>query len=194
MKLERNLRYLLRFSHLYLRMEVPNPAHSLSFFSLPKHCGRALLPVNVLLHSCRLHLPIVNFSPYLSIILKTLQLKLKPRISSFFNMSYLTDSCIIFTLKMESVSKNTIFGLKMMMKSDLGKIFLKFLHALTMSFLLLNFNQKYKFSDKNNMVSAWRNFKNIFTRPLFTIIFRPKIAFWDTDSILRVKTMYESVK
>ena len=29
-------------------------------------------------------------------------------------MSYLTDSYIGFTLKMESVSKNTIFGLKMM--------------------------------------------------------------------------------
>ena len=32
-------------------------------------------------------------------------------------MSYLTDSYIIFTLKMESVSKNIIFGLKMMVKS-----------------------------------------------------------------------------
>ena len=42
-----------------------------------------------------------------------------------------------------------------MMKSGLGKILLKFLHALTMSFLLLNFDQKYKFSNKNNMVSAW---------------------------------------
>ena len=33
-----------------------------------------------------------------------------------------------------------------MMKSGLGKIFLKFLHALTVSFLLLNFDQEYKFS------------------------------------------------
>ena len=41
------------------------------------------------------------------------------------------------------------------------------------------------------MTSAWRNFKNIF-RPLFTIIFRPKIVILDTDSILRVKTMHES--
>ena len=63
----------------------------------------------------------------------------------------------------------------MMMISGLGKIFLKFLHALTMSFLLLNFDQKYKFSNKNNMVSAWRNFKNIFPRPLFIIIFRPEM-------------------
>ena len=44
-------------------------------------------------------------------------------------MSYLTDSYIVFTLKIESVSKNTIFGLKMMVKSGLEKIFLKFLHA-----------------------------------------------------------------
>ena len=45
------------------------------------------------------------------------------------NTSYLTDSYIIFTLKMESVSKNTIFGIKMMVKSGLEKIILKSLHA-----------------------------------------------------------------
>ena len=47
-----------------------------------------------------------------------------------FNTSYLTDSYIIYTLEMESVSKITIFGLKMManrVKSGLEKIFLKFL-------------------------------------------------------------------
>ena len=47
----------------------------------------------------------------------------------------------------------SISGLKMMMKSGIGKMFLKFLHALTMSILLLNFDQKYKFSNKNNMVT-----------------------------------------
>ena len=36
--------------------------------------------------------------------------------------SYLTDSYIIFTLKMKSVSKTTIFDLKMMVKSGLEKI------------------------------------------------------------------------
>ena len=45
------------------------------------------------------------------------------------NMSYSTDSHVAFTLKMESVSKNTIFGLKMKVKSGLEKIFLKLLHA-----------------------------------------------------------------
>ena len=33
-----------------------------------------------------------------------------------------------------------------------------------------------------------------FPRPLFAIIFRPKIVVLDTNSILRVKTMYELVK
>ena len=99
----------------------------------------------------------------------------------------------------------SISGLKFLMKSGLGKIFLKFLHALTMSFLLLNFDQKYKFSNKknmvsawrnfkkykfsnkNNMVSAWRNFKNIFPRPL--IIFRPETLKFHPYSILTGDTM-----
>ena len=41
----------------------------------------------------------------------------------FLNTSYLTDSYIIFTLKMESVSKNTIFDLKMIVKSGLEIFF-----------------------------------------------------------------------
>ena len=45
------------------------------------------------------------------------------------NTSYLTDSYMVFTLKMESVSKNTIFGLKRMVKSGLEKFILKSLHA-----------------------------------------------------------------
>ena len=51
-----------------------------------------------------------------------------------------------------------------------------------------SFDQKYKFSNKNDMVCAWRNFKNIFPRPLFTIIFRPKILFFVTYSILTGQT------
>ena len=46
-----------------------------------------------------------------------------------FSTFHLTDSYIIFTLKMESISKNTIVGLKMTVKSGLEKIFLKFLHS-----------------------------------------------------------------
>ena len=110
------------------------------------------------------------------------------------NTSYLTDSYIIFTLKRESVSKNTIFDLKMMVKCGLEKIFLKFLHAGDYFSLLHKSVQNHKFSNKNDHLPAWRDFKINFSRPLFTIIFRPKKVFLDTDSILRVKTMYESVK
>ena len=51
------------------------------------------------------------------------------RVQNGFNTSYLTDSYIGFTLKIESVTKNTIFGLKMMVKSGLEKFILKSLHA-----------------------------------------------------------------
>ena len=39
------------------------------------------------------------------------------------------------------------------------------------------------------MVSAWRNFKNIFSRPLFTIIFRPEVLKFHPYSILTRDTM-----
>ena len=56
-----------------------------------------------------------------------------------------------------------------------------------------SFDQKYKFSKKNDMVCAWRNFKNIFPRPLFTIILKPKILFFVTYSILTGNTKVEFV-
>ena len=105
-----------------------------------------------------------------------LKVLLKENITGI-NTSYLTDSYIVFTLKMESVSKNTIFGLKMMVKSGLEKIFLKFLHAGDYFPLLHKSAQNHKFSNKNNYLPAWRDFKINFSRPLFTIIFRPKIVF-----------------
>ena len=37
-------------------------------------------------------------------------------------------------------------------------------------------------------------FRFFFSKPLFTIIFRPKFVLLDTDAILKVKTIYESVK
>ena len=63
-------------------------------------------------------------------------------LDQLINTSYLTDLYLVFNLKMESVSKNTLFGLKMMVKSGLEKIFLKFLHAgdyflLSLVFLLI---------------------------------------------------------
>ena len=43
------------------------------------------------------------------------------------------------------------------------------------------------------MVSAWRNFKNIFSRPLFTIIFRPEMLKFHPYSILTGDTMVRFV-
>ena len=50
-------------------------------------------------------------------------------ISKYLNTSYLTDSYIVFILKMEYKTQNTIFGLKRMVKSGLEKFILKSLHA-----------------------------------------------------------------
>ena len=98
--------------------------------------------------------------------------------SKAINTFYLTDSYIVFTLKMESVSKNTIFGLKMMAKSGLEKIFLKFLHAGDYFPLLHKSAQNHKFSNKDNYHPALRVFKINFSRPLFTIILGRKRYFW----------------
>ena len=94
-----------------------------------------------------------------------------------FNTSYLTGSDIFFTLKLESVSKITTFGLQMTVESGLEKIFLKFLLAGTYFPLLHKSGQNPKFSNKNNHVPAWRDFKINLSRPLFTVIFRPKMIF-----------------
>ena len=54
------------------------------------------------------------------------------------NTQNMTNPTIVSPVKMEYGWNFSISGLKMMVKSGLEKIFLKFLHALTMSFLLLN--------------------------------------------------------
>ena len=55
---------------------------------------------------------------------------------------------IVYVLKMEYVLRNNIFGLKMMVKSGLEKIFLKFLHAEHYFPLLHKSAQNHKFSNK----------------------------------------------
>ena len=82
----------------------------------------------------------------------------------------------------------------MIVKSGLEFIFLKFLHVGDYFSLVQKNVQSQKFSNKNNHLPAWRDFEINFSRPLFTIIFRPKMVFLDTDSILKVKPVYESVK
>ena len=87
------------------------------------------------------------------------------------------ETTIVFTHKMESVLKNILFGLKMTVKSGLEKFILKSLHPGNYE-ALIKVHQNYKFSNKNNHLPAWRDFKiNVF-RPLFTnMIFRPKRVF-----------------
>ena len=46
-----------------------------------------------------------------------------------FNTQYIRNSDMVNVLKMEYVSKIDVFGLKMLVKRGLEKIFLKFLHA-----------------------------------------------------------------
>ena len=53
------------------------------------------------------------------------------------NKQNMTNPTILSQVKMEYGQNFSISGLKMMVKSGIEKIFLKFLHALTMSFLLL---------------------------------------------------------
>ena len=45
------------------------------------------------------------------------------------NTEYATDSTLVCPVKMEYGPENNVFVLKMMMKSGLEKIILKFLHA-----------------------------------------------------------------
>ena len=112
----------------------------------------------------------------------------------YFNTQYMTNPTIVSPVKLEYGWNVSISGLKKMVKSGLEKIFLKFLYAEDYFPLLHKSAQNHKFSNKNNYLPAWRDFKINFSRPLFTIIFRPKMVFLVTDSILRVKPMYESVK
>ena len=86
---------------------------------------------------------------------------------------------------MEYVTKIIIFGLKMMVKSGLEKFILISLYSGNYFSLL------HKMPKITNSCSAWRDFKIDFSRPLFTIIFRPKRNNLGTYSILRVKKMVE---
>ena len=84
--------------------------------------------------------------------------------AGIINMSYLTDSYISFTLKLESgqnFAPTGLLGQVHMVK----KIFLKFLHAGAIFFLfilLTSFEENHKFSNKNNHLPAWRKIRNIF--------------------------------
>jgi hypothetical protein len=76
---------------------------------------------------------------------------------------------------MESVSKIKNFGLKMMVKSGLEKIFLEIPPCGS------HFEESHKFSNQNNHLPAWRKI-DLLEQKFYR------------DSNLRVKLMYESVK
>ena len=79
---------------------------------------------------------------------------------------------------MESVTKNTIFGLKMMVKSGLEKFILKSLHAGDYFPLLHKSAQNHKFSNKNNHLPAWRDFTINFLDHFSPSFLGQKLYFW----------------
>ena len=87
----------------------------------------------------------------------------------------MTNPTIVCPVKMEYGWNFSIFSLKMIVTSGLEKILLKFLHALTMLFLLLN-------------LYFWSKF-----RPLFIIIFWPEMLKFHPYSILTGQTMVRFV-
>ena len=72
---------------------------------------------------------------------------------------------IVYPVKMEYGWNFTITGLKMMLNTGLEKISLKFFHAQAIFDLLIYFIEKrifaqnQKFSNKNDLLCAWRDFK-----------------------------------
>ena len=71
-----------------------------------------------------------------------------------------------------------------MVESVLEKVFLKFLHA----------GDFIKVSKITNSVIKITIFPHGGISKYFTIIFRPKMVFLKTETILRVKTIHESFK
>ena len=64
------------------------------------------------------------------------------------NTQYMTNSFLIYPVKMEYVSKLNIFGLKMMVTSGLEKLILKFLHAQAIFLELILHHRKEHFYTK----------------------------------------------
>ena len=100
----------------------------------------------------------------------------------------MTNPTILYPVKMEYGWNFSISALKMMVKR--GRVWKKYFWNSSMGkpfpikriYLIerRSFDQKYKFSNKKDMV--W-NFKNIFSRPHFTIIFRREMLKFHPYSI-----------
>ena len=84
----------------------------------------------------------------------------------------------------------------MMVKSGLEKNILEippFVHHVIFITEFVLLNKTPPFYEVNSFNRKWRNFKNIFSRPLFTIIFRPEMLKFHPHSILTRDTMVEFV-
>ena len=97
-----------------------------------------------------------------------------------FKMSFFTESTLGFTLKMESVTNNTVFGPKMMVKSGLEKFYFE----IPPCGKICDFGHFFEVRESSLLHGG---ISKTFFRPLFTIILRPKIVILDSDSVLRVK-------
>ena len=108
-------------------------------------------------------------------------------IPNFINTKCGCYSTFVFTLKLESVTRNTYFGLKRIVKSCVNsKQKLKFLHVWN-CFHLLHKWEEFCPAKNHYILPAWRDFKNIFSRALFIVLFRPRMVISYTDCIFRVK-------
>ena len=85
----------------------------------------------------------------------------------------MTNSTLVCPVKIEYVTKNNIFGLKMMMKSSLEKKYFEIPPCASHEFTSEKriFCQKYKFSNKNDTVCAWRNLEKYFSLSFQAILF-----------------------
>ena len=110
-----NLIFTINFFLFFSILLFWNDITSLFFFGLMSHSI-----------SSPIHMPILSTWNSFG---KLIAFYILIESGGFLNTSYLTDSYIVFTLKMESVPKIKNFGLKMLVKSGQEKIFLKFLHA-----------------------------------------------------------------
>ena len=112
------------------------------------------------------------------------------RTFSWFNTQYPTDSYFVYELEME-------YGWNFWLKISFSIIRnpTNFFFEIPPCAKKVIFITPFVFLDLNphfcvlnelvwKRLCAWRNFKNIFSRPHFTIIFRPKILIFDTYSIL----------
>ena len=81
------------------------------------------------------------------------------------NRLYTTNSTLLSPVKMEYGSNFSISGLKMMMNSGLGKIFLKFLYAGIFSFHTSSMGRCFRETSNSVLQKSFSNFSCMFLNP-----------------------------